>query len=199
MVYRTLDEAWMDLPTYRAAEVWARRSLGIGTGRRCLVIGSPMREVRALVNQRWQVTYLDLRVPSPTIDPSVEIQLGDACQQPFEDATFDGISSTCVLCHVGTGRYGDDLRSDAPMAMLRECARVLKPGGTLVMMVGPVGVQSEVQDKHRVTTIHEVQHWCQSAGFQEQAQGHTKGDTDEWAGDTDEPNGYLCVTWVKAC
>ncbi len=196
MVYQTLHEAWMDLPTYRAAETWARRSLGIGAGRRCLVIGSPMREVRALVNQGWLVSYLDLRTP-PISDPTVHVHLGDACRQPFDNAAFDGISSTCVLCHVGTGRYGDDLRADAPLAMLRECARVLKSGGTLVMMVGPVGPVSTIEEKHRVTTIEEVQQWCKAAGFTEQAQGYTNGDTDEWAGETDEPHGYLCVTWAK--
>jgi len=197
MVYQTLDESWMDLPTYRAAEIWATQALGLGQQRRCLIIGSPMKEVRSLVKQEWQVTYLDIRTPPSLIGPEVDVKLGDACQQPFDDETFDAISSTCVICHVGTGRYGDDLRPDGPITMLRECARVLKPGGLLVMMAGPVATQSSIAEKHRVVTIKEVQDWCQETGFLWRGHAHTRQDTNIWAKKDDDPDGYLCVTWVR--
>ena len=190
MVYITLDEPWHKLvPTYQAAATWACHTLGLGNQRACLVIGSPLGEVSALQRDGWHVTYLDIRVP-PAM-PKVVIKQGDACRQPFDDASFDAISSTCVLCHVGTGRYGDALDADGPRQFVAECQRVLKPGGILVMMVGPVSTTAGMVEKHRVTSLEQTREWIQQSGFIWLDHARTKGDTGEWT--TETTDGYLCV------
>src|SRR3954447_17156083 len=50
----------------------------------------------------------------------VRLQDGDARELPFEDGTFDALTFTYLL------RYVED-----PPAVLRELARVVKPGGTI--------------------------------------------------------------------
>ncbi len=49
---------------------------------------------------------------------SVDYRLADACALPFEDGLFDAVSAMDVLEHVET-----------PERLIREAARVLKPGG----------------------------------------------------------------------
>lgn len=54
----------------------------------------------------------------------VDIQSYDGAHIPYADATFDVIFTACVLHHV--------MPEDRP-ALIRECARVLKPGGHLII------------------------------------------------------------------
>lgn len=51
-----------------------------------------------------------------------DVTIGEDGRLPCEDAEFDAVLSTQVLEHV-----------DDPVAYLAECARVLKPGGTLML------------------------------------------------------------------
>jgi SAM-dependent methyltransferase len=55
----------------------------------------------------------------------VEVQVGDMRAMPFPDASFDGAVSSFAIDHLG--------RADAARA-LREAARVLRPGGQLLIM-----------------------------------------------------------------
>ncbi len=54
---------------------------------------------------------------------AVDLALMDAQHLDFPDATFDAVVATCVFCSVPD-----------PVAGLREAWRVLKPGGTLLLM-----------------------------------------------------------------
>lgn len=183
MIYwHTPDEPWHGLiPTYQAACDWATGRLGTGHDQTCLVIGSPLEEVRALACAGWHVTYFDWRVPPERCGAAM--YQGDACAMPFVDAMFDAISSTCVLCHVGMGRYGDPVGEHAPYRMLKECARVLKPGGQLVMMVGPMAEAHCVLPQHRVVTIKQVAGWCEQAGLSWRGYQTQHGETED----------YLCI------
>ena len=76
---------------------------------------------------------------------------GNATKIPLGDAIVDAVVSNCVLCHVGDGRYGDVLDIDGDLNMLRECKRVLKPGGRLILGLGPVGTKAAmVFNTHRI-------------------------------------------------
>jgi ubiquinone/menaquinone biosynthesis C-methylase UbiE len=57
------------------------------------------------------------------VDFEVRLQQGDAQELPFEDESFDTVVSTLTMCNIPD--YG---------RAQREAKRVLKPGGSLVMM-----------------------------------------------------------------
>lgn len=134
----TENEAWCISSTqahYAAGAKFAMHYLGMGAGQQCLVVGSPPLEALALRALGWDVTFLDVRQP-PSIE-GVRILLADATSIPLGDDSFDAISSTCVLCHVGLGRYGDSLHDNGDVMALREFVRVLRPGGKATIMFGP--------------------------------------------------------------
>ena len=58
-----------------------------------------------------------------TLGVNVTLQLGDAQQLDFPDDTFDDVAATFVFCSVPD-----------PVSGLREAARVLKPGGRLLLL-----------------------------------------------------------------
>lgn len=117
---------------YTAAAEFAVKSLGNACGQ-CLVVGSPPFEATALASVGWTVTLVDVRQPPY----GGRVVVADASRLPFPDNHFDAVSSTCVLCHVGLGRYGDRLTENGDVVALREMARVTRPGGRLAIMVGP--------------------------------------------------------------
>ena len=125
----TIDESWaekplLDLP-YGAAAEFVINALREGHGRKCLVIGSPRFEIEALQYHGWNVIFLDVRVPPF----NCHFVQGDICRIPFADESFDAVSSTCVICHAGLGRYGDPVNKNGDKDAMKEVARVLKPGG----------------------------------------------------------------------
>lgn len=54
---------------------------------------------------------------------NVSFQRADACDLPFDDATFD-----CVTCRIAPHHFPDIFK------FVRECARVVKPGGTVAIV-----------------------------------------------------------------
>ncbi|HTX60351.1 MAG TPA: class I SAM-dependent methyltransferase [Verrucomicrobiae bacterium] len=81
--------------------------------------------------------------------------VGTALALPFEDASFDAVLSTQVIEHV-----------EDPAAMLRECARVLRDGGTMVLS-GPqyFELHEEPRDFYRFTE-YGLRLLCSQAGFE---------------------------------
>lgn len=133
---------------YEAACVAAFRYLGKGPGA-CLVVGSAPAEALALQAAGWTVTLVDVR-PLPVLT-GIVMQQADALALPFASAAFDVVSSTCVLCHAGLGRYGDPEGADGDRRMLGELARVVRPGGRLAVMAGPVSKRAlTIGTTHRV-------------------------------------------------
>lgn len=53
----------------------------------------------------------------------VRLELADVQRLPFADATFDTVVATCVFCSVAD-----------PVAGLREAARVVRPGGQVLLL-----------------------------------------------------------------
>jgi len=79
----------------------------------------------------------------------------DLLQLPFTDATIESISCMHVVEHVGLGRYGDPLDPQGDQKAMRELARVLAPGGTLLFVV-PVGRPRICFNAHRIYSFHQV-------------------------------------------
>ena len=157
----TLGEPWMrdSRPgAYRAGCDFAKETLGKGKGRKCLVIGSAIFEAFEIKEFGWDVTYLDIRDPD---ESAFKVVVGDAQNIPLPDKSFDAVSTTCVINHAGTGRYGDGVdleRGDE--IMLNEIARVLKPGCRAALSFGPcVNYKSTIRlgTIHRAYTVGEVE------------------------------------------
>jgi len=201
---RTLWEPWTVSfgPTgpYAVAAMHASQVLGLGEGRSCLVIGSAPAEAVTLASLDWRVTHLDYRQLDPETPWPFTVCQGDAMALPFPDHTFDAISSTCVLCHVGTGRYGDPQQADGEARMLRECRRVLRPGGSFVCSPGPVYLGDDPVDlpPHRVTTVEAFHRLVQAHGWHVQHCAVGGINTDfSFSTDPTAPD-YLCAT-LEAC
>lgn len=169
----TPDEPWTDRRSrahwYNASADFALRGLGDGPGR-CLVIGSPLFEASELADAGWAVTYLDVRKPT-VMDARLWFVQHDATAMPFADASFDAVSTSCVLCHAGMGRYDDPLVEDGDELILAEIARVLKRSGLAAVTFGPVIDQDMMLrfgNMQRVYTLSEARRMVANAGLFEE-------------------------------
>jgi SAM-dependent methyltransferase len=169
---RTPGEPWWDggreFDWYEAQADWAVGRLAGAKGYRCLVIGSPWPEARRLADHGWAVTYLDCR-EVPERDGRIAVTVGDATALGFPAGSFDAVSSTCVVCHAGLGRYGDPVKPNGDALMLAEVARVLRPKGHAAVMVGPAvpGTPRSVVygTVHRIYRPQDVLAMADAAGF----------------------------------
>lgn len=100
-------------------------------GPRVLEIGVGTGKNMPFYRKGWQITAIDL---SPRMleqakrraereHVEVDLRLGDAQALPFADASFDTVIATFVFCSVPD-----------PVQGLREAARVLVPGGQLLLL-----------------------------------------------------------------
>lgn len=101
-----------------------RRVLDVGCG-----TGRLLREVARLAPWALELHGVDpapsmvaVAAEAPSTDPRIRIRQGFAEQLPFEDGRFDLLVSSTSFDH-----WRDQLGG------LRECARVLEPGGRLVL------------------------------------------------------------------
>jgi len=78
--------------------------------------------ITGITNSRWQVEEARRRVQASGVRGQVEVELGDAAELPFGDASFDAVLVFQSLQHAGDrGRW------------LREAVRVVRPGGRIVL------------------------------------------------------------------
>ena len=189
---------------YDKAADFALEVLGEGNGRSCLVIGSPIFEAEELAEHGWKVTYLDIR--EPVIPEVIEYVKGNACDIPFADESFDAISSTCVLCHVGLGRYGEEAWKNGEMLMMSEMSRVLKPDGRIALMAGPTADGDSVLvigSVHRVLPPRVMEWMANEVGFTVARTRIYSGTDSDWhenegaiGADVTNPD-YICVELTK--
>ncbi len=111
-----------------------RNSLEIKPGVKILDIGTRFGfYLFELAASRAECTGLDILSDPPLIvnaiakenDLPVTAVQGDACDMPFPDSSFDGIFALSTFEHI----WDKD-------AAIRECIRVLKPGGKLMICEG---------------------------------------------------------------
>lgn len=72
---------------------------------------------------------------------NVDLQVGDAADMPFDDESFDLITS-----NLGINNFDD------PAAVLRECFRVARPGARIVLTTNLTGHLAEFYDLFRAAT-----------------------------------------------
>ena len=137
----------------------ARRLLDIGTGTgRLLEVLAPKVERAIGIDQsREMLALARANLARAGID-NAEIRQGDMYALPFDADSFDVVTIHHVL------HYADD-----PAAALSEAARVVKPGGTvLVVDFSPhdlVELKREHAHVHLGFADNQVQGWLRSAGL----------------------------------
>lgn len=79
---------------------------------------------RGIAFDTWTILEVERQTVDLEPDPRVRLILGDGCAMGFGDAAFDTVVNVQVLEHVFE-----------PIRMMEEMTRVLKPGGTLVLLL----------------------------------------------------------------
>ena len=75
---------------------------------------------------------------------------GDLTNLPFKDNELMSVSCLHTLEHIGLGRYGDPIDANGDLKAFKELARVVAPGGSL-LIAGPMGKDMRIQfNAHRI-------------------------------------------------
>ncbi len=94
------------------------------------------------------VDFYDYRPADLRLD-GLTTNSGDLMRLPFEDKALSSISCLHTIEHVGLGRYGDPIDPDGDIKALAELKRVVRGGGSLLIVV-PVGRQRIEFNAHRI-------------------------------------------------
>lgn len=77
---------------------------------------------------------------------------GDLTNLPFKDNELASVSCLHTLEHIGLGRYGDPIDPNGDLTAMKELARVVAPGGSLLIAL-PMGEKMRIQfNAHRIYT-----------------------------------------------
>ncbi|MCC7193645.1 MAG: DUF268 domain-containing protein [Phycisphaeraceae bacterium] len=125
---------------YFFQDVWALRTLGELQPPVHHDVGSRLDGFVGQVTAICPVVYWDIRPPSFSI-PRFEYRKGSILELPLESQSIHSLSCLHVAEHIGLGRYGDPIDPEGTTKSLRELARVLAPGGTLLFAM-PVGKEA---------------------------------------------------------
>lgn len=101
--------------------------LDIGSSISTLVTLSPIIKIVSLEAR-------DIKIEEFS-DLNISFKKGEAQNIPFDDETFDIVSSLHAVEHFGLGRYGDSIDFYGDINGLKEMHRVLKPNGTFLVSV----------------------------------------------------------------
>lgn len=132
---------------------WAARQVARLAPARHVDIASSLYFV-AQVSAFVPVAFYDYRPPDLAL-PGLDCARADLAALPFPDASVPSLSCLHVIEHVGLGRYGDALDPGGDRRAAAELARVLAPGGTLLVAV-PVGRARVEFNLHRVYACAQV-------------------------------------------
>lgn len=95
------------------------------------------------------VKFYDYR-PAKIELSNLECLSADLVNLPFESSSIMSISCMHTIEHIGLGRYGDPIDYNGDLKAMKELARVLAPGGDLLLVV-PVAGESVIKfNAHRI-------------------------------------------------
>lgn len=133
---------------YFFQDLWAAQWLRDAGVTKHVDVGSRVDGFIAHILPFCEVTYVDVR-PLGLDWPGFHFKQGLITQMPFEDESVHSLSTLHVIEHIGLGRYGDPVDPEGSWKAARELARVLAPGGTLLLGV-PTGEERVCFDAHRI-------------------------------------------------
>lgn len=131
----TVVERVVELP-------WAIQNLGVPPGAAVLDFGCSQSPLALhLASLGYRVTGVDLR-PYGFTHPNLTFVPGDFLEAGFAAGGFDAVVAVSAVEHTGLGAYGDPHSGRADRLIVAEFARVLRPGGRLLVTV-PCGRRGE--------------------------------------------------------
>lgn len=93
-----------------------------------------------LANMGYRVIGIDIR-DYPLTHPNLSSIVGNICQMPFRDESFDFITCISTIEHIGLSSWGIPAFSQGDINAMKEILRCLKPNGLLYLTV-PFGIQT---------------------------------------------------------
>jgi len=133
---------------YFHQDLWAAKRLFDSGTKEHVDVGSRVDGFIAHLLTFCRVTYVDVR-PLLLEWDGFSFKQGLITALPFADDSVPSLSSLHVIEHIGLGRYGDPVDPEGSWKAAQELARVLAPGGRLLVGV-PTGRERVEFDAHRV-------------------------------------------------
>ena len=141
--------------TYLTHCSWAARALAKSKPRRHVDIGGYVYFAGLCSAFIPQFEFYDIRA----LDfPFGDLKCGraDLTDLPFPDNSIPSLSCLHVLDHIGLGRYGDTLDAKGDIKAAKELARVLAPGGELLIVL-PMDEKSRIAfNAHRLLSFKQA-------------------------------------------
>jgi len=140
---------------YFYQNIWALKRLASFAPEQHYDIASQLDGFAGQATAICKVVFCDLRQPALGHVPDLSFMPADLMKLPFEDQSIHSLSCLHVVEHIGLGRYGDQLDPEGTTKALTELARVLAPGGQLLLSL-PVGRERTRFNAHRVRDARKV-------------------------------------------
>lgn len=140
-------------PDYTYFPAWAARVLANLRPARHVDIASSIHFC-TIVSAFVPIDYFEYRPAHLTLT-NLTSERADLTRLPFPTGSVESISCMHVVEHVGLGRYGDPLDPIGDLRAIKELARVLARGGSLLFVV-PVGEPRVAFNAHRVYSYDQI-------------------------------------------
>ena len=141
---------------------WALRRVLANPAPAHVDVGSQVHWVASVAASK-PITFIDIR-PAEMNIPDLQGKSGSLMALPYRDQELASLSCLHVIEHIGLGRYGDPLDPEGTHKSVRELARVLAPGGTLLVAL-PVGRTQLFFNAHRVHRPSRIVGWFAAEGL----------------------------------
>lgn len=119
----------------------------------------------AMMSAFFPVRFFDYRPVDLGLE-NLATEFADLLQLPFASGSLESLSCMHVVEHVGLGRYGDPLDPDGDRKAMAELARVLAPGGCLLLVV-PIGRPKIEFNAHRIYEYEQVVRYLDGLAVEE--------------------------------
>jgi ArsR family transcriptional regulator len=142
---------------FAAAQPRDLLDIGTGTGRMIEILGPRVMHALGVDQSREMLAVARVNLERAGLANSI-VRLGDMYQLPLADSSFDAVVIHQVLHY-----------ADRPAAAIAEAARVLRPGGMLVVVDFAPHELEFLRDEHAHRRLGfadaDVDDWCREAGL----------------------------------